>query len=338
MTKEAKRSLLAVTTLVMTLCQLSAGEEPKAMKHGVDRLTQIRTVYEDNTLSDSEAVNALVRLLDDSISDWKVAKAEGLAPSSWAVRVHARNSSMLIAMIAERQFPAKPPGRPKAVAEALKTLNDRKNVRELRSYLNVSLAYAGGVASDRELLEVLGDSDTPKEIVAVTLEAFDRSHVPIESLPDLMRLSQDPWWTVADTEGVGHTPVPRRVYPVRENACLCLRRLGIRCEKTLVEDSEPDLQWHTHLATVINVDRGSLLNKIKRWLLDDNESVWQAAASVVVELDQADVWRAVGELKTSGLPVKKLNYIERKRAQHKSRPSVPAKRQSPRGGAKQLSP
>lgn len=256
-------------------------------------MDEIRRIYESTTLSDSEIVEALTRHLDRRISMSRVGAARGKNPSP------PQEYATLIRLLALRQYPAKPPERPEAIRTMLERLDASEgidNKRELRRYLNIALAFAGGRASESELLEVLNNPETPKEIISITLDAMRRSEVPLRALPRILELVDHPW-NYIHQETDDSPPPPKRIYPIRVAACECLGRLGIKCEEVVSEDERVDPEWgQKFTTTTIEVDRDSLVATLRAWFRDDDARIWKPAIEAVRRIPGKDVSELIQNL------------------------------------------
>lgn len=267
-------------------------------------LDEIRSIYESSELSDLEIVRALVDHLDRRISMSRSIgrmKHRPNPPSEYA---------MLIGFIAERVYPAKPPGRPEVIETVINSLGALENARDVQTYLYVSLGLAGGSPPESEILRVLEDPKTPEEIIAVVLDSMSRSNVPIRSLPRLLELADHPMSHI-DSPGVG-PPAPRRVHPIRERVHDCLDQLNIKCEKVSVKDNNVDPASKRILSTtVLKIDRDSLTTRLRDWLLDDDIEVWRAAVDIVRRVPGEDIDKMLKDLKAErALSPEKLRYLQ----------------------------
>ena len=169
----------------------------------------------------------------------------------------------------------------------IKSLGALENERDVRTYLYLSLGLAGGVPPESEILRLVEDPKTPDEIIALTLESMLRSGVPIRSLPRLLQLSDDPTNYVS-APGVG-TPVPTLIYPIRQTVCNCLQELEITCETLADDQNTVEVEGTSFAPTVVKIDRASLVDRFREWLLDDDNEVWRAAAECVRRIPGEDI-------------------------------------------------
>lgn len=307
-------SLLALLVAGTSCAWANGGPEWMPMP-----MDTIRAIYDSDTLSDEEIVEALALHLDKRISMARLQDPRGHRPGP------GYEYGSLIGLMIGRRYPAKPPKRPESIEAVLNGLAARADVanqRELRSYLCLAHNLAGGAPTHPEVLGLLDDRRTPQDIVALALEAMTRSGVPIRSLPRLLELADHPWnlvYTVSSLSNddiytdVGPTK-PKRFYPIRVRVPSCLRELSIVVKVSDVEDKEVDAQAGRKLTTtVVAVDRASLVGTLQVWLLDRRARVWQPAASVVRNIPGDDVKAMLADLLKSGLPREKREALHPER-------------------------
>jgi len=277
---------------------------PEERKWEPSPLDEIRAIWHDKPLSDIEIVRALVAHLDRRISMSRLVHTTPLHPNP------PYEYGMIIGLIAERPYPAKPTGRPEAIEAVIKSLGPVENEEEVRSYLNLALGLAGGTPSEPEMLNLLTGSKTSEIIVAVALQSMSRSHVPIRSLPRLLELSDHPMSSILTPSCVGPAPVERK-FAIRDLVLECLVRLGIKAERVLVDDGTMDAISGKPLpATQIKIDRGSLVARLRDWLRDDKPEVWLAAMEAVEDIRGEDVDRMINDLRSDGtLAPEKLRHL-----------------------------
>lgn len=266
-------------------------------------LDEIRAIWHDRPLSDIEIVRALAGHLDRRISMSRLIHKTPVNPNP------PYEYGMLIGLIAERPYPAKPKGRPEAIETVMQSLGDVENEDELRSYLNLALGLAGGSPSEDAMLRILTDPKTPEEIVAVALDSMSKSKVPIRALPRLLELTEHPM-NYVDPDCTRMTP-PQRVFAIRDRVVDCMGRLGVKCEKSLVDDGSfapgSDQRQPT---TVVTVDRASLVEKLRLWIVSADESDWRGGMDALNEIPGADVDQLVTTLRADRtLPLEKARSL-----------------------------
>ncbi len=256
-------------------------------------LEEIRAIWHDKPLSDTEIVRALVHHLDSRIAMSRAAERAKHRPTP------AYEYGMLIGLIAERPYPAEPKGRPEAIEVVMKSLGSVENEHQVRLYLNLALGLAGGAPSEEATLRVLADQKTPEEILAVALQSMARSRVPIRSLPRLLELSGHPMGYTYAPSCVG-PPVVVREFAIRDRVLDCLAKLNIRAERLMVDDGTIDASTGKPLlATQVKIDRTSLVSKLREWINDADADVWQAAIEATAKINGQDVNRMINELRSN---------------------------------------
>jgi hypothetical protein len=253
-------------------------------------LDEIRAIWHDRPLSDIEIVRALVDHLDRRISVSRLhdPKVKPSPPNQYA---------LLIGLIAERPYPAKPTGRPDAVEAVIRSLGPVENEEEVLLYLNLSVGLAGGSPSEEKMLRVLTDSRTPEEIIFVALQSMSRStKVPIRSLPRLLELSDHPMSSITTPSCVGPAAVERK-FPIRDLVLECLTKLNIRAERIMVDDGTVDPATGTPLpATHVKIDRGSLAALFRDCVQSADVRIWKAALDAIIQIPGDDMDKLVEEL------------------------------------------
>lgn len=233
----------------------------------LDKLSEIENSTE---LSDVEKVAALTRILDWRISLEPAPNPTGDKPNpKWEF-------GSLIGRMAQRGNRTDAPGRPEAVQEVLDNLDamdDIVNKEQVRTYLYLALGHAGGNPPERVLLRLLNDPTIPNEILGSTLGAIKKSKagVSLRVLPRLLQFTEHPARYVfppmlaGGTDDLGRRlDESRLIFPLRELACEVLQKLGVRCEKTLVEGNyDPKLKRKLPI-TVIKVDRRSATRALEQ--------------------------------------------------------------------------
>lgn len=278
-----------------------------------------------SNLSDEEKIKAYVRLLDSRITLTSVENPPGHRyPTSYKPDP-AVEYSYLIRLMAKEEGPADAPGRPKAVNTVLGKLDQMSDIRnkdQVRIYLQIALAVAGGNAPESTLLRLLNDESQSWIMFLLVMEAMRNSHVPIRALPRLIELTSDPYNFVTDNSiGVSN---PRRVFPIRDASYETILELGVKAEKRFIEDEQIDPKRGVRLkSTVIEISRASLLARLRMWLSSGDEAIWRAAIGIVQQIHGADVQAMlVALLKGNELSEEKKQVLEQA---IKARTQEPAK-------------
>lgn len=300
---------LSATMLISGFCAGQAfpaqTDEPKWKPLPVD---EIGALLVNKTLSEAEIVRALVAHLDQRIS------MSRLLYTTYQNTNPPYEYGMIVWMIAERVYPAKPKGRPEVIEAVIKSLGPVENEKEVRSYLNLALGIAGGTPDEDDLLRMLGDPDTDEITLSVVLQAMSRSSkVPIRSLPRVLELADHPMSSIAGDSCAPPHNVQRK-YAIRDLVLECLDRLGIKAEKTLVDDGTVDPASGKPLPeTRVSVDRTSLVNRLKGWIVDDDPKVWRAGIDVAKDIPGEDVGQMIDNLRVNrSLNQEKLRHLKKK--------------------------
>jgi len=212
--------------------------------------------------------------------------------------------------------------RPKPIQQFIDSMkrSEWSSFEQLRRSLYIALGYAGGDPPKGVLLSLLTAENTPPVILEFTLDAMANSRVPIRALPRLMELSDHPNKTSV-THHVGEL-TEEVTYPIREGVCDCLNALHITCEvrprtKVIGEKELPLDDGKTHTMKIrkktnhIHIDRSSLVDQIRTWLLSDDPSTWKPALEVVQKMKAEDVREMYERLKAKGqLSERKRSYEE----------------------------
>jgi hypothetical protein len=251
-------------------------------------MTEVRRIYEDRTIPDTTVIKTLAQMLDQRISMSASTSFGGKNPN------FAHEYGTLIYLMGSRARISKAANPAASIQSVAKTLGHDvpvKHAKQLHTYLAVAAALAGDVTVTDQLLPLLDDPATQREIVHLVLVAFSRSQVPIAAVPRLLELTKDPWHH-GQSSDVGPRD-PREIYPMRDAACACLAKLAIACRApaTLPNDQQPGM----------SVDRAEVVARVRAWLLSDDPVLWQPAAEVATKLAGDDIVAMVRELSTGGM-------------------------------------
>jgi|GEM_PF-4355351 len=281
--------LLISLTLLLGFCVTGIAQKAteSALTSTPLPLDKMNSIRFDTNLSDQQKVLALIHILDQRISQAPIPDPTGNKPAP------AHEYSYIIRYIAAHNDDTKASrnGRIHAietVISQLNTLQDITHKDEVRTYLYIALASAGGNAPEDVLLSLLNNPDSPTDILNAVLIAMQYSTVPIHSLPRLLELTEHPYNYVFLND-LG-TPNPRRIYPIREAALADLTQLGIQAKAVSIKDEKVDPGWKARLSTtVIEIDRKSLVAKLREWLSSDDPKIWRPAAEVIHQIPGDDI-------------------------------------------------
>jgi len=259
---------------------------------------EIGKIIDSFELSDIQKVEALTRHLDKRISLASVENPPGHKYPTSHKPDPAGEYAGLIRAIADKNNRTDSPGRPKAVQLVLSRLDnlpDIVNKEQVRCYLYIALAYAGGNVPESKLLGLLNDAETSPAMIQVILQAMEKSAVPIRALPRLLELTKNSYHYVFMLD-IG-PPNPRRIYPIREAALAALTQLGIQAKAVSIADENVDPGWKARLSTtVIEVDQKSIVTNLRQWLGSDDPQIWKPAAEIIPQIPGNDVQEMVAEL------------------------------------------
>lgn len=274
-------------------------------------MEEIATILSRDDLSNVKKIEALTRQLDRRITLSNI-KDRG------SKRDSTDEYTTLMAFIAVPGLRTDTPKDPEAIKTVLSELDTTegiKNKEKVRTFLYIALGIAGGHSPEAVLLSFLNDPHTSKELLDSVLGAMYYGDVPIRALPRLLQLSHHPtnYIDPGPDVGIGPESHPQRIYPLREMAYRNLQKLGIQCNKVLLEDKtiEPQMR-HKLFITEIRVNRASLVAKLRAWLLSDDPQVWQPAAEIARQIPGQDVQAMLHQLLQSGkLSAPKRAVIEK---------------------------
>jgi len=308
MTKINKAILLLI--LLPLMVARSTSVNASAVKDDYTRwqsgLEESNRIQTDVNLSPLEKVEALTRLLDKQITRiiWWTSATD--RPNSGYEYVR------LIMYIAEESDQKKRPAKIDAINSTLQKLDTMPSIankQQVHSYLNLALAYAGGNASEVELVSLLNNPEvkhtfdvpsmippeTSDHMVNFVLDTMLQSKVPIRALPRLLSLSAHPLQFTKSREGETErqgTPTPYivRTFPIREKAFDALQHLGVQCEKLEIQDPEIWPRRPNKLSTtIVQVNYQSVADNLRKWLLSNDPAIWQIAAEITPAIKEAKV-------------------------------------------------
>lgn len=213
---------------------------------------------------------------------------------------------------------------PELIQDLIETVkqSDRRYKESYIKYLYLALGATGRKIPEPVILHFIDNNRVHQQILEEVLQAMYASDtVPERTLPRLLQLMDHPMQTSV-TYSTGSTETTRR-YPVRINACKCLRDLGIECaiekkkvneeqvEEEIVGLSETARWTRKEFRVFTDVKTPSLLKIVESWLISEDEEKWKAALEVVKTRNTQDIKKLFQKLKQDqALSKRKRQYYE----------------------------